>query len=291
MYRQDLYQNVQVNISVSLPWDQWWPTIDGWVLTDNTSILYQEAAINPHEKFNVDRVIWGFNSQDTVIWCGNCPNNSIEYRQVLMEYFSEYNSRDANASVDALINYYYPLRDYYNDTINAWYSLNSDVCVICPILEINEQFANYTRDDDEDSGFQQFVYYFEGTSWPYYAGHGSELVFLLIGYQPQNASNYGMKYNRTLSDEMIYAWQEFANTSYNASAHTLNFYDEKNDSMFEWIEYASSGKSQRNVIRFNENTANVPNFRSQVHRNDVCTFWHTIDYNTRFNLCSNSMYY
>ena len=61
--------------------------------------------------------------------------------------------------------------------------------------------------------------------------------------------------------------------------------------MFKWIEYSDNSDSQGNVIRFNQDMQNVGNFRNKEHRNGVCSFWQTIDYNTRFNLCSNSMYY
>ena len=100
-----------------------------------------------------------------------------------------------------------------------------------------------------------------------------------------------MKYNETLSEDIINAWQMFANTSYNASTTGLAFYDPKNDSMFKWIEYSKNSDSNGNVINFDENMRNVGNFRSTEYRNGVCTFWEGIDYDTRFNLCSNSMYY
>ena len=39
------------------PWQQWWPTIDGYVLSQNAFALYESRALN------AQRTIFGFNSQ------------------------------------------------------------------------------------------------------------------------------------------------------------------------------------------------------------------------------------
>lgn len=247
--------------------------------------MYKDAAFNDIGKINAKRLLWGSNSQDIVIGCP-CPNDTtnVTMSDILLIFFN-----NNETIVNKILNYY-PTSDFDESESAAFFGLNSDVCVTCPMLNVNDMFANgpFVNSDD----FSQYSYYFEGISEPYQAGHGSELVFLLLGYLPRNAQSYGMKFNKTLSQQMINAWQTFANiTDINSVMNDkFEFYDPETDVEFEWFEYNST--TNGSVLQLNQYIENLADFRNKSYRNGVCKFWNeNIDYETRFNLCSNTQYY
>ena len=292
---EQLLYNVQLTNTVKWPWNQWWPTIDNYILTNDTESMYKAAARNDNDdaisKLNSKRVIWGFNSMDSIIGCPPCPNNSDpnSLKQLLLKFLD-----NDYEKVNSLVNDYYPVSDYNGNQTSAYYALNSDVCVICPILNINQMFINNKK-------LKQYVYYFEGTSFPYYAGHGSELIFLLIGTtNPQQSAQYqyGMKFNKTLSQQMINAWQTYANISNLNLNHenglytndSFRFYNPITGETFEWLGYNSSNNGS--VLRLNQDVENVYQFWDNQHRHGACKWWfENVDYYTVFNLCSNSFFY
>lgn len=291
-----------LNFSTFLPWDQWWPSIDLWVLPNDTDTLYTEA-VNDVSKFASKRVIWGSNSADTITqYSYNNPflrrvNDTCNY--TLKDWLDDISSSSFNIShaiIDRIVNEIYPLSEHGNSSFYAWLALTADVCVTCPLLNITNQFLNASS----ESLIEQYSYYFEGINQPWFAGHGSELIFLLFWAPPENATrNFHMKFNKTLSQQMINAWQSFGtsieeNIIYDDNIsliydNNISFYNPRDHDIIEWFQYNT--EYNQSVFQFNRNIKNEENFRNKYHRNGACQFWSHFGFEFRFNLCSNRPYY
>ena len=79
--------------------------------------------------------------------------------------------------VDLIYNYYYPLSDFDNVTM-AWYTINGDVCFVCPSLIFMETINTISNNNYDNNTRNGFVYYFPSPSSPYLAEHAAELPFV-----------------------------------------------------------------------------------------------------------------
>ncbi len=93
---------------------------------------------------------------------GVYSNSTEQFQETLNLYISN------TTQVNLLCDYYYSVDDFpvyrnHSSVSSAFYTLNSDVCSVCPSLMLAEQIIS-------NSDTEAYVYYFRGTEYPYYAG-------------------------------------------------------------------------------------------------------------------------
>ena len=240
-------------------------SIDNWVLTD----LPRNLLLKNNISLNSDTIMIGFNSMDgTVGWpwfSGEHPNTPNQLYKRLKSYISNI------TQVNLTYYYYYPLNQFINASV-AYYTINSDVCVVCPSLlfmeQIDSKLSNITN---------KYVYYYRTPSYPYLAPHASELPFVFNKYY--YASYFSEQWSANLSYSIMSAWTNMAKLGIpKITNNETNVY-------FNWkmfnLEY-------ENVIIFDNNIRMETDFKVN-YRNNVCDFWYKqVNFKDVENLCWNT---
>ena len=167
----------------SVPNGSWVGAVDEFVVHDTPYNLYSA----PKTVLNAEAIVAGFNSMDgpagfygLTLLDGDCPTTERSHREKIGGLVSNKKLRKKVLST------FYPPKDFkkgysfhdlppsFNKYQLAWFTLNGDVCVICPTLKLAQQIAANAITPD------LFVYDFKGPGYDdlYSAAHGSELMFL-----------------------------------------------------------------------------------------------------------------
>ena len=259
--------------------------------------MFENMDNEKRYKLNARRAIFGYTSMDGTIGkpyyidIGGYPKNDTEYKQYLEAYFGTSNN-DERMIYD-LMTKYYPKSDFGNNVSVAFWTMNGDVCVACPTFEIGD----YLYDIDN---FELFIYEFRGPYSPFIAPHASELVWLFV--KPNLADYFDMRYNSTLSDQIISAWTQFASYSYsynysynyNYGGNGNRYGSDDNDDVitfgdgmnenYEWFGYNKN--DNKTIFIFDNNIRNVGKY-VDTYNNGACNFWKNVSYSIKFEFCNN----
>ena len=258
--------------------DSWIISVDNFVLTekpkDTLSNLLNSSMLN------TDKVMIGFNSMDGIMgwpyFDGNHPDTYDQLNTMVSQYIKN------STQVDLISNYYYPSSDFINASV-AYYTINADVCVICPSLilmeTIDTNLNGGDHDDDDDADkttIDEFVYYFRTPASPYLAPHASELPFVFdkefdVGY-------WSEEWSTNLSYSMMSAWTNMAKFG------MPNITNQWTDVYFTWDKFGD----EQNVIVFDDNIRIETDFIINYRKN-VCHFWwNQVEYSQVESLCFNA---
>merc|ERR1719474_416774 len=117
---------------------------------------------------------------------------------------------------ERVYSHYYSPKDFgpYNYSVNgsyssyeiAWWTLNGDVCVLCPTLKLAEQMV-MNMGSPNMTAPTTYVYEFKGARFEhsYRAPHASEMPFV-FNWGEQYVGFYRIPWDQTLSDRMLKAW-------------------------------------------------------------------------------------
>ena len=290
--------------------NDWIESVDNWVLTDKPVNLLKD--LTNASVVNTDSIMIGFNSMDGLQgwpwFAGAHPDNETQLNDMLQLYITN------QTQVDLLCDYYYPLTDFINASV-AYYTMNADVCVICPSLifmetldnQVNHKKNNHHDKDDEGARVReefvrvnrhknhldmnqrqenddvetmntidQFVYYFRSPANPYLAGHGAELPFV-FGHESW-VSFWDEQWSANLSYSMISAWTNMAKYG------TPNITNQWTDVTVGWKTFGQ----EQNVMVLDNDVRMDSKFLTN-YRNDVCHFWwDQVKYGQVESLCFNN---
>ena len=183
-----------------------WSAVDGFVLSELPLEIYSD----PSRELNVDAIIAGFNSMDGIMAKpvnpagGTTPKSDEEYRKMLGDWVQK------ETLENRLYSDYYPPSDFpkYYYSKNASYTtyelavwtLNSDICLLCPSLKWAEYLASNEMEPEV------FVYEFNGQKQnnSYRAGHGAEEPFAFN--LERGDAFWRLPWDQNLSNSMVSSW-------------------------------------------------------------------------------------
>ena len=247
--------------------NSWAIAVDQLVLSDLPRNLYSDSnlAINAPQS-----IVVGFNSMDGIVaepWgYGAVPETDKEYKLLIADYFG-------NESIQsALYSYYYPPSDFpkyhyspkgsYNSYQLAWWTMNGDVCVLCPSLKLAEQISSNVRTP------QTFVYEFNGPEQDhsYRAPHAAELPFV-FNWGAEWEEFYRIPWDQTLSDSMLSSWVHLGRYG------TPNITNRADKVHVDWKRFHIENG---NVLLFQTEHGGIRNVEdfTEKYRNNVCDFWY-----------------
>lgn len=237
--------------------NSWAIAVDQLVLSDLPRNLLSDSnvAINAAES-----IVVGFNSMDGIVaepWgYGAVPETDEEYKSLIADYV------DNETTQNRLYSDYYPPSDFpkyhysakgsYNSYQLAWWTMNGDVCVLCPSLELAERISSNVMTP------QLFVYEFNGPEQDhsYRAPHASELPFV-FNWGAEFELFYRIPWDQKLSDSMLSSWVHLGRDG---------------TPEMDWHPF---GRRQGNVLLFQTEHGgirNVADFKEKYRKN-VCDFW------------------
>ena len=279
--------------------DRWVTSVDNFVLKelprDTLSNLVNSTVIN------TDKLIIGFNSMDGILgwpyFAGNHPDTYDELNTMVSQYIKN------TTQVDLISKHYYPSSDFLNASV-AYYTINADVCVICPSLILVETIntnlnkkpktRTFTKEKGNDSSggsnnggggdnsnddkttVDEFVYYFRTPASPYLAPHASELPFVFD--KEDYVIYWSEEWSANLSYSMMSAWTNMAKYG------IPNITNQWTDVYLTWDKFGD----EENVIVFDDNIRIETDFITNYRKN-VCHFWwNQVEYGQVENLCFNA---
>ena len=250
---RDLFNNIS-------NYGPWVVAVDGYILYDQQINIYKNLTT-----YNFNELIIGSNSMDGIVafpWhLGKRPSNDAEYKQFLEEFLPNNKTQQ-----DLIYSVYYPPSNFpfyppdHNSFELAWFSINSDVCLLCPSLKMNEQIKQKFED------VNVYIYQFAGPgkNGSYYAGHGSELVFVFDTHTLVGQLFEEFPWDQTLSNAMLSSWTNFGKFM------QPNVTDKQDNINVEWSLYS---EDMTNVMIFRDKIEINKSFK-QDYRNGVCDFWY-----------------
>eukprot|EP01084_Bolivina_argentea_P286126 490791_1 len=245
--------------------NSWVISVDGLILNDLPMNIYANISTKLNAK---EAVVAGFNSMDGIVsepfYANPFPKTDSEYKAYINRYIHNTTQQNEIYSI------YYPPSDFppyfvpgaanFNSYELAWWTMNGDVCVICPTLKLAQQIST------NELSSKMYVYEFLGPgadNGEFYAPHASELAYVFDwGALAENF--YHIPWNQNLSDSMVSSW---SNMGKYGVPNITNKFEKIN---LNWNVFDTTGG---NVILFNDNIENMKNFKSNYRKN-VCDFWY-----------------
>eukprot|EP01084_Bolivina_argentea_P049103 90365_1 len=236
------------------------PTVDGYIINDS---LYNMYFRKPFQ-LNTNKLIVGFTSLDTFIFGkqgessdDTGPKNENELKYYLRAYIHD------NDVVDKIMDTFYPIHDFdeyiwHGEIITnyemLWYSINTDVCMICPSINFIQLLQEHNMSHNV------YLYNFLGPAEPYYVLHGGEMPFVFNSSFTAKVW-LDIEWNNELSYFVTETWENFA------------VYDVPNSTIFpiEWLPFDSNGTT----MIFANNNGYIENDYLLNYRNGACQFWLT----------------
>ena len=261
--------------------DSWTGSVDDCVLHELPGTLFDDPSIS----LNAEQIIVGFNSMDGTVaspWnIGVTPFTEREYRKLIGDYIHDDYVREQ------LVSHYYSPSNFtpyhfdnialYSNVELAWWTMNGDVCVLCPTLQMAARIS-YSKIEDQ----QLYVYDFKGPGHDgsYYAPHGSEIPFV-FDYGLRDGKHkwidpvfFHIPFDDQLSDFMLSSWVRMAREGK------------------PWSDWESFDVFDYNVLSI-ANVAAIGNERDffNQYRDGVCPFWfNQVDEQIMKDICSDVKY-
>ena len=256
----------------------WSASLDDLVLSESAHSLYADPSV----KLNAESIIAGFNSMDGIyaepFGMGSAPKTDQEYKSLIEEFVQN------ETLQHRLHSHYYPPSDFapysfgpsvsYSSYEMAWWTMNSDVCVLCPTLKLAEQLSSNEAEP------AVFVYDFKGPRHnnSYRAHHVSEIPFV-FHLEAAGEESLRIPWDQQLSDSMLSSW---VNMGIDGIPDITNRID---DVDLEWTPFDAV---EGNVMLFQTEEGGLTNrldFKLK-YRDNVCDFWYNeAGEATMYNVC------